>query len=226
MTWLDTIGADRVVGTLRERVFDPGEEITLGGAGPGLVMFSTNRFSYNVQPATWQLARAPWVEVALRVVADGHMNNYAITYGLVYDRAGHELFLNDPDVMWGLGRRLGDDLDPLAYAEVLSELYSGTKIADSPVLAFGASGLHRAGELVLDVAEFAQRYPFVDPSLVAPPQVRPAGPGVVLDFQSCHYYLSGDTSAVDILQWTVIGGGGREVTWSRDYVAQRVQRVI
>jgi hypothetical protein len=43
-------------------------------------------------------------------------------------------------------------------------------------------------------------------------------------FHSVHYYVTGASGAVDILQWTVQAGAGRDATWNRQYVARGVAR--
>jgi hypothetical protein len=60
------------------------------------------------------------VDSAVRVVADGNMKGFVITYGLLFECGGEVRYLNDVVTMRELGRRLGADLDPLVYAELLT----------------------------------------------------------------------------------------------------------
>ncbi|BCB87907.1 hypothetical protein [Phytohabitans suffuscus] len=214
---------DRVVAALERQVLAPGEEVEDRRDWPEATTFMVGDYGYDARPADWLIGQEPWVDAAVRVVADRFMDNFAITYGLLF--AGDEvLFLNDPATMRDLGRRLGAGVDPIAYAEVLAELYSGPHLDEQTVLPFAATGAHRAGVLVRDLAQFAAEYEWVDPALVSAPVVRAAAGGVELEFCSVRYFLTETRSAVDVLQWTVVGGGGRPASWSRRYLAERVER--
>ncbi|MFC0531055.1 hypothetical protein [Phytohabitans kaempferiae] len=214
---------DRLVAALERHVLAPGEQIEERRDWPEASTFMVGDYGYEARSADWLIGQAPWVDAVVRVVADRFMDNFAITYGLLF--TGDEaLFLNDPATIRDLGRRLGADLDPLAYAEVLAELYSGQRVDGPTVLPFSATGAHRAGVLVRDKAQFAAEYEWVDPTLVSAPVVRASAGGVELEFSSVHYFLTETKSAVDVLQWTVVGGGGRPASWSRRYVAERVER--
>jgi hypothetical protein len=214
---------DRVVATLQRRVLAPGELVENRRAWPDVSTFTVRDYGYEARPADWLIGQAPWVAAAVRMVADRFMDNFAITYGLLFT-GGEVLFLNDLATMRGLGRRLGADLDPLAYAELLAELYSGPHIDEPMVLPFAATGAHRAGVLVRDPSEFATEYDWVDHTAVFAPMVRAAAGGVELEFCSVHYFLTETKSAVDVLQWTVVGGAGRPASWSRRYLAEGVER--
>jgi hypothetical protein len=214
---------DRVVAALERHALAPGEDIAKRREWDHVLTFSVDDYGYEARPADWLIGQAPWVDAAVRVVADRFMDNFAITYGLLFT-GDQDLFLNDPATIRELGRGLGAEVDPLAYAEVLAELYSGEHIDGPTVLPFSATGAHRAGVLVRDHAQFAAEYEWVDPALVSPPTVRAGGGGVELEFCSVHYFLTETKSAVDVLQWTVMGGGGRPASWGRRYLARGVER--
>jgi hypothetical protein len=146
----------------------------------------------------------------------------AVNYGFLFGRDGGEWFLNDGEVVRELGRRLGDDLDPVGYAEVLGEFYSAGDIDRKVVEPVSITPWTPAGELVTDVAAFTERYPYADPGLVAPPKVRASDGEVSIDFYSYRHHLSDYNAAVDVLKWTVVGGGGRPASWSRTYVMERL----
>jgi hypothetical protein len=74
------------------------------------------------------------------------------------------------------------------------------------------------------VAAFVAEYPFVNAALLSAPWVALTDGEAAVEFCSYHYYLTETSGAVDILKWTVVGGGGREAAWSRRYVAQRLER--
>lgn len=204
---------DRVVAAVRQYVLQPDEEITNRRDWPGAVTFSTTRFGFEAKPADWLIGQEPWVDQAVRVVADGAIENFAFTYGFVFTRTGAVLFLNEVATMRELGRRA----DPLAYAELLSELYSG-KIVDTPVvLANAAMSWFLAGELIRDVDAFVAAYPWAASVPVAPPVV---GSGAI-EFYSCHYYLTG-MRALDVLRWRVSVDSGQ---WHREYVAEGLEHL-
>jgi hypothetical protein len=214
---------DQVVAAMQQFVLEPGERLEKRRDHPDSLTVTTSQFSYKAAPAEWSIGRQRWVAGAVRIVADSGMNNFAITYGLVFEHAGPVWYLNDVDTMRALGGRVGPDLEPMAYAELLAELYSGRRI-DGPVVSpYAATPLHQAGELVRDVGPFLSRYSFVDPSLVDRPTLRPDGDRIQLDFFSCHYYLLEVSAALDIIEWTVAAGGGHDATWTRRYVVERLE---
>jgi hypothetical protein len=224
MTGSRGVAPDRVLAALQRYVLDEGEQIRQRFDQPDSLVVYTKGFRYEASSADWAIAREPWVEDAVRVVADGGAKNFVFTYGLVFDNSGAVLFLNDVATMRELGRRLGDGVDPLGYAELLGELYSGRGIEGPVVLASGANEFFRAGGLIQDVGAFVADYPFVDTALLSGPAVRQTDDHVAVEFCSHHYYLTETTGAVDILKWTVCGGGGRDASWSRAYVAERLER--
>jgi hypothetical protein len=218
------LDADRVVAAVQRLVLEPGERVADRRDWPGIVTFRSDRFGYEARPADWLVGGAPWVEEAVRVVADGDIDNFVFTYGLLFERGGRTLFLNDVATMRELGRRLGADLDPLAYAQLLAELYSG-RASDRPtVLPAATTEAHRAGVLVRDLDELAAQYPWVDTAPLAVPAVQRTDSGVRLEFCSVRYFLTETSGAVDVLQWTVLGGGGQPASWSRRYLAEGLER--
>ncbi|MDT5028750.1 MAG: hypothetical protein QOE61_5176 [Micromonosporaceae bacterium] len=224
MTGRRGVETDRVLAALQRHVLDAGEQVEERFDRQDSLVAYTKGFRYQASSADWVIAREPWVEDAVRVVADGSAKNFVFTYGLVFDHSGGVLFLNDVATMRELGSRLGDGLDPLGYAELLGELYSGRNIDGPVVLAAAATEFFRAGGLIRDVDGFLADYPFVDASLLSAPAVRRTADEVAVEFCSYHYYLVETTGAVDILKWTVVGGGEREGSWSRRYVAERLER--
>jgi hypothetical protein len=203
------LDGDRVEGS---RTFDDSFYVT-----------TSYEYWYEVMPAEWLLAGEAWVRAALRVVERvPSPGQPARTVGFVFDRAGGLLHLNDVAAVRALGRRLGTDLDPLAYAEILAEFYSVPEI-DRPVVTAWAPGPSgRAGWLVRDVAAAAAKIPWVDPALLTPPVVRPSGDGIAVEFVSWHQTF-GIPLSVDVLHWTVNDGRGQEPSWSRRYLALGVE---
>ncbi|GAB3813967.1 hypothetical protein [Micromonospora zhanjiangensis] len=216
--------ADRIIEAVRRHLVRPGLTIERRKDWPDQVSFRTSWYAYTAQPADWRVSRESWVDEAVRVTAEGGTEWTARNYGFLFGRNGEEWFLNDVEVIRELGRRLGDDLDPIDYAELLAAFYSAGDI-DRPVVE--PLSVHEgmpAGELVTDVDAFAERYPYADPSLVAPPRVENSNGETSVKFFSYHQFFCEYGSTVDVLKWTVTGGGGRPVEWSREYVAKRLTR--
>jgi hypothetical protein len=222
------VDSDRVLATVSERVLRPGERIDDVRVWPDSVMFSNDAYAYTAQPAPWRVASEAWAGETVLVLADrGFVGNFVVNYGFVFPADGGDaIFLNDVATMSGLGRRVGVDLDPIAYAELLAVLYSGRTIDGPVVYPFSATEFWPSGVLVGDPDAFAGEFPFLDRSLVAGPVVRDEPHGVTIEFFSCRYYLLEVSSAVDVLRWQVTGGRGRPATWSRQYVAERVERPL
>jgi hypothetical protein len=161
---------------------------------------------------------------AYRVVDEPPISrSVAFAMGLLFDAGGEVLYLNDVAVARTLGRRLGDDLHPLAYAELLAEFYSVPDIDRPVVEAAAPSRSSRAGWLVDDVAAAVERFPWVDPSLFIPPVVRRSSTDVTVEFISCHQRPHSMPAAVDVLQWMVAGGPGRDPSWYRNHLAMNVE---
>lgn len=186
--------------------------------------FRTPWYRYVAQPAEWLVSRERWVDEAVRVTAESGADSMATNYGFLFGWDGDEWFLNNVATMRELGRRLGNDLDPIDFAELLAEFYSAGDIDGPVVRPVSVTPMAPAGVLIRDVAAFTDRYPFVDPDLVAPPTVGTSDGGVSIEFFSYHHFTSGYSGAVDVMRWTVTGGGGRPASWSREYMAERLMR--
>jgi hypothetical protein len=124
---------DQLVAAMHQYVLRPDEAVKKRRDYDDSVVIKTRYVSYDAGRADWRIDAAPWVAAAIRVVADGGMTSSAVTHGLIFEHGGPVRYLNDFAAMRSLGARVGPDLDPLAYAEVLAELYSGPKI-DPPLV--------------------------------------------------------------------------------------------
>jgi hypothetical protein len=214
--------AEQVTDALRRFVLRPTEQITQRVDRPGQLWFTTSSgAAYEAKPADWLIAADAWVETAVRVVAPTDMPNFSRTYGLLFPKTGEPIFLNDVTTMHWLGSGLAGGVDPVGYAELLGELYSGDDIDQAVVSAFSATSAFRAGQLVRDVDQVRQLYPAIDPALLSAPVVRRDSDALVLDFLTYRYYLLEVRAAVDLYRWAVTGPAGEPAQWER----QRVQRV-
>ncbi|GIH16556.1 hypothetical protein Raf01_47280 [Rugosimonospora africana] len=203
--------ADRVVEAVRRFVLDPSEDVQRRRDEVDSVTLRTARLSYEIRPAPWSVAAAPWVRDAVRVLADSGNASYLPTFGLLLLSDGDVVFLNDVAAMRQLGRRLGDGLDPVAYAELLAELHYSRGQRDEPVARPSAPG-----RLIRDPRAFLDRYPFVDPALPRAPEAGDDGRGgTVITFQSFIRYLRVEVgTAIDVYGFTVTAPRGGPATWS------------
>ncbi|MBO4208939.1 hypothetical protein [Micromonospora echinofusca] len=211
---------DRVVAAVQRHVLD-GAAVEERYPRPDGVVLYAGRTRHEVVAADWLVTQAAWVDGAVRVVAGSGAENYTFSYGLIFPVTGDALFLNDVSTMRELGGRVGTDLAPVAYAELLAELYSDGDVSGPRVLASSATELHRSGELVREPAATAGAYPALDPALLAAPTVEVTDGRTVLRFDSCHYLITEAGGALDVLRWEVRAGGGEPADWSRRYLARR-----
>ncbi|MEV4812319.1 hypothetical protein [Micromonospora avicenniae] len=185
------------------------------------VTLDTSTAMYWARPADWIVAGEKWVADAVRVVAA--RQPIFVTHGLLLPLEGEPLHLNRPEVMAALGRRVGDGLSPLAYAELFGELYSGWKIDGPVVRPFSATQTVPAGWLVREADHFARVMVAPDAPPVAPPAFEQGTGGEwTLTFFTHNYYLLEIDTAVDVYAWTVTGGPDRPANWERKTLAKRV----
>jgi hypothetical protein len=216
--------ADRIVEALRRHVFRPGEDVETTHSEPDLLtVFTTKRLLYEAVRADWLIGGAPWVRDAVRVVRDSSMENFVATYGLIAPHDGDVLFLNEVATMRELGGRVGAadsaGLDPLAYAQLLGEVYSADSIDEPVVYPFAASYGFQAGWLIRDPVEFLREYPVAGSVGVQAPRVEQAGQTTTIDFFSHNFYHVQNGTAIDVYRWKVTATAGRPASWVRDLVA-------
>ena len=219
--------ADHIVEALRQHVFRPGEEVEQSRVEPDrLALLTTKRALYDAARTGWLIGSAAWVRDPVRVVRDSSMENFVATYGLIVTRDGDTLFLNEVATMRNLGGRIGaaegTDLDPLAYAELLAELYSTDKIDEPVVYPFAASPGFLPGWLIRDPDEFRREYPVTAAPAVEPPRVDRDGSTTTIDFFSHNFYHVANATAIDIYRWMVTATTGQPATWARDRVAEQL----
>lgn len=211
---------ERAADAIRRYVLTPTEVVETIHLKPDWLWISTQHHRFDPRPADWAVAEEDWVADALRVVAEH--DPIFTTHGLLLPVEGEPLHLNRPEVMAGLGRRVGTGLSPLAYAELFGELYSWS--IDGPVVhPFGATQWARPGSLVREADHFARVTVVPDAPPVAPPTFEQGPDGRwTLRFFAHNYVLLEIRSAVDIYEWTVTGGPDRDATWERQTIAERV----
>jgi hypothetical protein len=144
---------------------------------------------------------------AVRIRGDTWGWNTDPVHGVLFGADGSMRLLNERAVIDDLGRRLGDGLDPIAYGEVVAELYSGDDL-DAPVVKTFAAGLGwPAGEL------------FTGSKVYPEPIVQRAGKRVRIHFFSGRGHVSHDVGGgKHIYRWRITGGCDEVPEWERDYV--------
>lgn len=210
---------ERIAEAVQRHVVRPGETVLEHVTQPDTIVVRSTRETYFADPADWSIADHPGVEAAFRVVVDGMMDNFVVTYALLVPTGGGPaLLLNDLAVLRELPGRLGAPVDPLAYAELLAELCSGPDLDTSVVYPMAATAKYRAGWLIRDVAALRDRYPEVDPALVAPPVVGGDPPAV--EFFSHNYVVHHAVSGLGIYRWRVVLPPAGPARWDRQSVVR------
>lgn len=214
--------ADDVVDQLQRRVFVGDEQISRRWDKPDELSFLTQYYWYRARPATWAIASAEPVAAAVRVFLESeesHLGNR--TYGLLWLRDQREaVLLNEGQAMRELGRLVGRDIDPMAYAEVLAELYSGADVDFPVVAALSAPSQEQAGWLITDVPALLAQYPFIPADALGEPRVSVAGDVMTMRFWSHDYVLLEYESAINVREWHVVIRPDRPAEWTRTTTAE------
>ncbi|MDG4831669.1 hypothetical protein O7627_20520 [Solwaraspora sp. WMMD1047] len=216
---------DRLMAAFERHILHPQhEDIRSRRDHPEGMTIETNWGSYYFRTQDWLIAQEAWVADAVRVVLSSYSECVpAPTYGLIVPTEGEVVPINSTAAAHELGRRLGESLDPLAYAELLAEFYSVPDIEGPVVDAVAVSEFTKSGWLVRDVDQILAEFPFLDPATLYPPAVRQSADRVEMSFTSCHYHQAFLGSA-DVLEWTVSGSPDGDVRWQRGYAARCVSR--
>ncbi|SDT32221.1 hypothetical protein [Actinoplanes derwentensis] len=172
----------------------------------GSVRVITDGATISAAAADWWIGDTPGVEAAIRIRRDTWTYNANPVYGVLLVDGGMWL-LNERVTMDDLGRRLGDDVDPFAYAEVLAEFWSG-ETADGPVSsACAADFAWPAGEL------------FLDSGVYPDPVVDRDGDQLVIDFFSGRGFIPRHTAAgYHVYRWRITARPGRRPKWEREHL--------
>jgi hypothetical protein len=215
------VNGDRLVAALERYVLrSPHEGISARRDWPDGITVGTNWGWYDIEAVGWLVGREPWVDEAVRIIRSTPIEDVMLeSYGLVLNHDGSVLYVNDLAAMRDLGRRVGGDLNPLAYAELLAEFYSGPKIDGPIVSAPTVSERTPSGWLVHDVAGTVADHPQLAPVELRPPRVTDE-----LSFDFCHYYFSpvGIGAAIGVRRWIVSDDEGEGLSWRRECLAGRV----
>jgi hypothetical protein len=214
--------ADDVVDQLQRRVFVGDERIRRRWDKPDELSFTTQYYWYRARPATWAIASAAPVAEVVRVVAEAEESHQGDrTYGLLWLRDQADVvLLNEGRAMRELGRLVGRGIDPMAYAEVLAELYSGADVDYPVVAALSAPSQEQAGWLITDVPALLAQYPFIPADALGEPRVSVAGDVVTMRFWSHDYVLLEYESAINVREWQVVTRPDQPAEWTRTTTAE------
>ncbi|GAA1790847.1 hypothetical protein GCM10009682_11070 [Luedemannella flava] len=209
---------DDIADLITRYVLVPGETVRRRHDDrPDAVEIDTGHRRYLGSPAPWAIAHAAGVAGAARVYSPSpdDMPNFDLTYGFVVLAEGGVRYLNRVDDMADLGRLVAAGLDPLAYAEVLAELYTSPDISGPLVIPISFPGAGRSGFLLRDPEPFLANHPGVDPAAVTAPVVQRAGDAVDLRFTAYEYQTAELTTLVNVWTWHVRATAAAPATWER-----------
>jgi hypothetical protein len=203
------IDVERVVAMFRRRLLEPDERVMTVRPRSGWLTLRTDRRYFKVS-RDLLAATEPWVDDALTALWYSSSPSHAEDrmYGLVLAGDGQDYLISGTDDdLAGLGRRLSDGMNPLAFAELLA-LFHTTAFAH--------------GEVIRDIPQFLARFPAASAirGLRAPDWRRREDQSLDLQFQS-YARCAGDAEAfLQVLQWTVEAPAGRPVTWTKIELAE------
>ena len=115
-----------ILDLVRRHVLWAGEEVEHVRDWPdGLALTTSFRhLAGGPEPDAWAVGRAPWVlDVVVLTRDDLAVEGVPERYGFLLLADGTDVALHDPAAVTELGRRLLEDLDPLAYAEILVQFH-------------------------------------------------------------------------------------------------------
>lgn len=172
----------------------------------GSVRLITDDATISAAPAEWWIADTPGVVEAVRIRRDTWTYNINQVYGILFTGDGMHL-LNDRSVIDALGRRLSTDVDPFAYAEVVSELWSTDPIDATTSTACAADFAWPAGEL------------FTDSDIYPGPEFTTDGDTLLLDFHSGRGEIPRHTAAgYHVYHWRITAPPGAIPHWTREHL--------
>ncbi|WP_430787299.1 hypothetical protein [Actinoplanes sp. G11-F43] len=172
----------------------------------GSVRVITDDATISTAPAEWWIADMPGVREAVRIRRDTWSYNHNQVYGVLFTDDGM-LLLNDRATIDALGRRLGDDVDPFAYAEVVAEFWSVDSLDVAVATACAADFPWRSGEL------------FIDSGVYPDPVCDTEGDGLLLEFYSGRGFIPRTAAAgYHVYHWRITATPGSPPTWHRTHL--------
>jgi hypothetical protein len=191
-----------IVGLIERHVLQPGEQTVRVKDWPDGLALATSRrhFVAGSEAAQWLVSREAWVaDVVVATRDDLLVEGESERFGFLIPTDGAALYLNDHGVLGALGNRLGEGMDPAAYAQLL--------------VAFDA---YRSASRAVLTERDGLRTVFGQPDLpdVEPLRLRRSPDGVALRFCSyAAYARPGGVRMVDLLEWVVDVPSGGPARW-------------
>jgi hypothetical protein len=196
---------------LQRHVLWPNEEIVRVRNWPDGVAVATQHrhFAAGSECADWLVGRAEWVDDMIVAVRDDIVvHGQPERFGFLICRDGRTLYVNDPATLAALGQRVPDQLDAVAYAELVVQFHHYT------------SALQR---LLVHPDDLQKRYMRTDLPEAEPFRTVTETDGMRLTFISCAQYrrpLLG--SLLDVSEWTVTIPTDQPARWEFRPVATAI----
>lgn len=159
------------------------------------------------EPGDWTISRTDWVDdVVIATRDDLIVDGAPERFGFLMLTDGTCVYVNDQDALAALGRRLGADLDPLAYAELLVQFHP-------------YSSAHRS--------VLTEPIDGIDGVQVAPPELRQTPEGMTLRFTSSVQYRPPlSAPLLDLMAWTVTIPHGEPARWDSHPIAEGLRILV
>ena len=203
---------DTILELITTHVLHDGEQVVRVKNWPDGLALTTDlrHFVAGSYPGDWSISRQAWVDdVVIATRDDLLVEGQPERFGFVLRTDGAAVYLNDAGAVGELGQRLADDLDPVAYAQIL--------VAFHPYSSAYRGVLSEPG----DMRRYLEQPDLPD---VAPLRLRRSTEGVTLSFSSfVRYRRPGQQPLLDVFEWTVHAASGEPARWqSRKTIEARV----
>lgn len=202
---------ETAVDLLRRHVLWPNEEIVRVRRWPDGVAVATRHrhFAAGSECTDWLVGRLDWVDDVIVAVRDDLIvHGQPERFGFLIDCDDRALFLNDPATLAALGSRVADEMDALAYAELIVQFHHYT------------SALQR---LLAHPADLQNHYARAGLPRTEPFHMDKGTDGTRLRFMSCAQYRRPLIGwLLDLAEWTVTIPTGQPATWEFRFVATAI----
>jgi hypothetical protein len=204
---------EQMLDAVRHHVLHASERIENVHEWPGqsgLVVYTSSRDFAVALDRRMLISRAEWVAgLVVATREDVETEGLPETYGVLLLTDGSAIDLSDERAVSEIGRRVGSDLDPVAFAEILVAWHPWATAVTAVILERGQ--VQRAlGRSDLPTFE--------------PPMLSPIDGGLVLTFFSSmlHSRELGGKTRLTVYEWTVLVPTGGEARWERRAVLDGV----
>jgi len=192
-------------------VFFDREELTESTLWPDGCMLHTSARDFLVAPADgWLITGEPWVEALIVATRqDLEVEGLPETDGILLLADGGSIHLNDAGAVAELGRRVGRDLAPEAFAEILVQWHPPSAAAQF---------------LLRDPGHARRAFDRPDLPEFAGPVFGQTGDRFTGTFHSARQHAGavGGALVLDVLAWTVTVPAGAPASWDRRPVLEGV----